>query len=63
MVAEQANEVLLGVTIVGPEAGVLVGEAALALEMGATLTDLAETLHPRTGEALARAAEAGLRDA
>lgn len=62
LVAEQENEVLLGVTIVGPRAGVLIGEAALALEMGATLTDLAETLHPRVGEALAGAAMKMMRD-
>jgi dihydrolipoamide dehydrogenase len=62
LVVEQENEVLLGVTIVGPQAGILIGEAALALEMGATLTDLAETLHPRVGEALARAAVKMIRD-
>ncbi len=58
VVAERDNEVLLGVTIVGPQAEAVIGEAALALEMGATLTDLAETLHPHlgVGEALARAA-------
>jgi dihydrolipoamide dehydrogenase len=62
LVAEQNSEVLLGVTIVGPQAGILIGEAALALEMGATLTDLAETLHPGPGEALARAAEVALKN-
>lgn len=63
LVAEQENEVLLGVTIAGPQADILIGEAALALEMGATLTDLAETLHPAAGvgEALMKAAEAALR--
>jgi dihydrolipoamide dehydrogenase len=60
LVVEQESEVLLGVTIAGPEADILIGEAALALEMGATLTDLAETLHPLRGAALARAAETGL---
>ncbi len=61
-VAEKENEVLLGVTIVGPQAESLIGEAALALEMGATLVDLAETLHPHPGlsEALQESAEAGL---
>ncbi|MCK6625674.1 MAG: NAD(P)/FAD-dependent oxidoreductase [Anaerolineae bacterium] len=63
LVAEQENEVLLGVTIVGPQAGVLIGEAALALEMGATLTDLAETLHPAGGDSLAKAAVKMIRDA
>lgn len=61
LLAEQESEVLLGVTLAGPQADVLIGEAALALEMGATLTDLAETLHPAAGEALARAAEAALK--
>ena len=64
VVAEQESEVLLGVTVVGPQAGILIGEAALALEMGATLTDLAETLHPGPGlgEGLTRAAEAALKN-
>lgn len=62
IVAEKESEVLLGVTIVGPHAETLIGEAALALEMGATLTDLAETLHPHPGlgESLQEAAEAAL---
>ncbi|MFN8454060.1 MAG: FAD-dependent oxidoreductase [Anaerolineae bacterium] len=63
LIAEQSSEVLLGVTVMGAQAETLIGEAALALEMGATLTDLAETLHPRggAGEALAKAAERALR--
>jgi len=62
VVAEQGSEVLLGVTLVGGGAEVLISEAALALEMGATLTDLAETLHPHPGlgEPLQEAAEAAL---
>ncbi len=61
-VAERDTEVLLGVTIVGRHAETLIGEAALALEMGATLTDLAETLHPHPGlgETLQESAEAAL---
>lgn len=61
-VAERESGVLLGVTVVGPRAATLIGEAALALEMGATLTDLAETLHPHPGlgEALQESAEAAL---
>ncbi len=61
-VAQQETEVLLGVTIAGPQADLLIGEAALALEMGATLTDLAETLHPHPalGETLMESAEAAL---
>ena len=61
-VAEKENGVLLGVTIVGPQADSLIGEAALALEMGATLTDLAETLHPHPSlaETIMESAEAAL---
>ncbi|MCA9968533.1 MAG: hypothetical protein KC423_30015, partial [Anaerolineales bacterium] len=61
-VAEAETELLLGVTIVAPHASDLIGEAALAIEMGATLTDLAETLHPHPGlgEALLESAEAAL---
>jgi dihydrolipoamide dehydrogenase len=61
-VAEKESGVLLGVTIVGTRAASLIGEATLALEMGATLTDLAETIHPHPslGETLQEAAEAAL---
>lgn len=61
-VAEKESGVLLGVTIVGPRAAELIGEAALALEMGATLTDLSETLHPHPGlgEGLVESADAAL---
>jgi len=62
VVAEQATGVLLGVTLVGQGADILIGEAALALEMGATLIDLAETLHPHPGlgEVLQEVAEVAL---
>jgi dihydrolipoamide dehydrogenase len=61
-VAEKKSGVLLGVTIVGARAASLIGEATLALEMGATLIDLAETMHPHPGlgETLQEAAEAAL---
>ena len=64
-VAEAETELLLGVTIVAPQASTLIGEAALAIEMGATLTDLAETLHPHPGlgEALQESAEVVLAKA
>lgn len=62
LVAEAEREILLGVTIIGPQASELISTAALALEMGATLTDLAETLlpHPTLSETLAEAALAAL---
>ncbi len=37
---------ILGAGIVGPNAGELIGEAVLALEMGADVTDIALTIHP-----------------
>jgi len=64
-VSDKITEILLGITIVAPQASELINEAALALEMGATLTDLAETLHPHPGlgEALQESAEAALNRA
>ncbi len=60
--ADAENEALLGVTLVGPRAADLIGQAALAIEMGATLTDLTEILyaHPTLGEMLLEGAEAAL---
>ena len=54
VVASADDGALLGVTLVGPRAGDLIGQAALAIEMGATLTDLSEILyaHPGLSEAL-----------
>jgi dihydrolipoamide dehydrogenase len=46
VVFEQGNGRLLGIQIAGSDATELAGEAALAIEMGATLDDLALTLHP-----------------
>jgi dihydrolipoamide dehydrogenase len=65
IVAEQDTGVLLGILIVSEQAESLIGEAALALEMGATLTDLAETLHPHPslGETLQESAEVALGSA
>ncbi len=39
------REAILGVHIVGADATNLINEPALAIEMGATLTDIAETIH------------------
>lgn len=62
IVAEQESQLLLGMTLVCPHAGELIGEAALAIEMGATLTDLAETVHPYSSlsQVLQQAAESYL---
>ncbi|MFB9983003.1 dihydrolipoyl dehydrogenase [Mesorhizobium newzealandense] len=53
---------VLGATIVGPGAGELLAEVGLALEMGATLTDLALTVHahPTLSETVAFATERAL---
>ena len=50
---------VLGVGMVGPQASELIAEAALALEMGATVEDLAATIHPHPtlSEGLMEAAE------
>lgn len=46
LVAEADTGRILGVAIAGPGAGELIGEAALAIEMGAVAEDLARTVHP-----------------
>ncbi|UHH24048.1 dihydrolipoyl dehydrogenase [Halobacterium noricense] len=50
---------VLGAQIVGPEASELVAEVTLAIEMGATLADVASTIHthPTLSEAVMEAAE------
>lgn len=62
MIADEKTNVVLGVHIVGPEASNLISEAALAIEMGATLEDIALTIHPHPtlGETMMEAAEATL---
>ena len=46
VIVDPATERVLGVGIVGAGAGELIGEAVLAIEMGATVTDLKLTIHP-----------------
>jgi dihydrolipoamide dehydrogenase len=59
LVAEEEAGFILGAQIVGPEASELIAECALAVEMGATLEDVASTIHthPTLGEAVMEAAE------
>jgi dihydrolipoamide dehydrogenase len=59
-VIADAEETLLGVRIVSARASDTIAEATLALEMEATLDDIANTIHahPTFPEALADAAEA-----
>ncbi len=60
MVIDADSDVVLGVHIVGPHASDMLGEASLALEMGATTEDIALTIHahPTLGESILEAAEA-----
>ncbi len=46
LVIEPETERILGVGIVGAGAGELISEGVLAVEMGATAKDLAESIHP-----------------
>lgn len=62
VVAEKGTNLLLGVHIIGPSASDLISEAALAIELGATVEDLALTVHPHPtlSEAMMEAAEGAL---
>ena len=44
--SSQDNSKILGVGIVGNNAGELISEATLAIEIGATVNDIASTIHP-----------------
>ncbi len=62
IIADAKTHVVLGIHIVGPEASNMISEAALAIEMGARLEDIALTIHPHPtlGETMMEAAEAAL---
>ena len=59
LVVERATERVLGVHAVGAGAADLIGEGALAIELGARADDLADTIHahPTLSESLMEAAE------
>jgi dihydrolipoamide dehydrogenase len=59
LIIDPETERILGVGIVGHGAGELIAEGTLAIEMGATARDLAETVHPHPtlSETLMEAAE------
>ena len=59
LVFERGSERVLGVRIVGPGAGELIGEGVLAVELGARASDLAESIHahPTLSESLMEAAQ------
>ena len=58
-IVDPASQRVLGCGIVGPGAGDLISEAVLAIEMGAAVRDLADSIHPHPtlSETLAGAAE------
>jgi dihydrolipoamide dehydrogenase len=62
VIADEESQLVLGVGIAAPHASDLISEAALAIEMGATLEDLAVTIHPHPtlGESVMEAAEVAL---
>ena len=57
-----SSERIIGASIVGKHAGEIIGVFCLAIEMGATLTDLALTVmpHPTLVETASLAAEVAL---
>ena len=62
IVAEESEGFVLGAQIVGPEASELIAELGLAIELGATLEDVAATVHthPTLSESVMEAAENAL---
>lgn len=65
IVANAEDGLLLGATVVGPYAGEIIEQVTLAIEMGATLTDISEVLypHPSVSEMLQESAESALNRA
>ncbi|HJO01645.1 MAG TPA: dihydrolipoyl dehydrogenase, partial [Candidatus Woesearchaeota archaeon] len=60
VIANEKNSKIIGVQIIGSDASDLTSEASLAIKMGATLDDVALTIHPHPtlSESLMEAAEA-----
>jgi dihydrolipoamide dehydrogenase len=58
ILAEAATDRVRGVHIIGPDAGTMIAEAALAIEFGASAEDIARTshAHPTLNEAMKEAA-------
>jgi dihydrolipoamide dehydrogenase len=59
LIFEEESHRIVGAGIVGTEAGNLISELALAIEMGADATDIGKTIHPHPtlGESVGMAAE------
>jgi dihydrolipoamide dehydrogenase len=64
-VADGVTKRILGVQIIGADASEMISEAALAIEMGAHLDDLAQTIHPHPtlSEGLLESVDAALGQA
>lgn len=62
VIAEKESHKIIGTGIVGPSASDLISEACLAVKVGATIEDVADTIHPHPTlpEAFQEAAEACL---
>ena len=60
VIFDETTERIIGCGIVGPNAGDLIAEAALAIELGADAADIGLTIHPHPtlSETVAMAAEA-----
>jgi dihydrolipoamide dehydrogenase len=65
VVVDAADDRILGIQIVGPEASDLISEAALAIELGASAADIGRTIHPHPtlGEAVMEAAKHSIGEA
>ncbi|MDE1849960.1 MAG: dihydrolipoyl dehydrogenase [Candidatus Micrarchaeota archaeon] len=61
-IAYDSNNIVKGVEIVSDDANAMIAEAVVAIEMGATLEDIADSIHPHPtfSEAVQEAAEAAL---
>ncbi|OJI08240.1 MAG: dihydrolipoyl dehydrogenase [Candidatus Micrarchaeum sp. ARMAN-1] len=61
-IAYDSDNVVVGIELVSPDANAAIAEAALAIEMGATLEDIADTIHPHPtySESIKEVAEAAL---
>jgi len=59
LIFDEATHRIVGGAIVGTHAGDMIGEIALAIEMGADATDIGRTIHPHPtlGESIGMAAE------
>ena len=61
-IAYDSDNTVMGIELVSPDANALIAECALAIEMGANLEDIADTIHPHPtfSESIEEAAEAAL---